>query len=147
MEPAGFDIIRSQEDVSFLVRDLFLATFNDPPPRDPVHYVAFVRTGASAFDIAGYYHVAHADDYALVGGLCVDPRYRRMGIGEALERTAFLYPRGAKAFFAYVGDPKRATRVGFEPTPTLHLMVSWRAQIDAAERARLIQAVTEIGPF
>jgi GNAT superfamily N-acetyltransferase len=140
-------VIRFDEDVSFLVDDLFRETFGDPPPRDPVHYVAFVKTAPSSVDIAGYYHVAHGDGYALVGGLCVAPRYRRMGIGEALERMAFEFPGSAKAFFAYVGDPKRALHVGFERTSFPHLMVSWRVPMIGEEKERLIQAVANIGPF
>jgi len=140
-------IVKGLEDASFLVADLFQAVFHTAPPREPLHYVALQRMAPSSFEVAGYYHVTHREDYALVGGLCVDPRYRRRGIAEKLERIAFEDPGDAKAFFAYVGDPKRARRVGFADTRHPRLLVSWVVPLPEVEQARLVDRVAALGPF
>jgi predicted N-acetyltransferase YhbS len=140
-------IVKGLEDATFLVADLFESVFRSAPPVEPVHYVALQRVAPSSFEVAGYYHVTYREDYALVGGLCVDPRYRRRGIAEKLERIAFEDPRNAKAFFAYVGDPTRARRVGFGDTHHPHLLVSWVVPLPELEQTRITDRVAALGPF
>jgi GNAT superfamily N-acetyltransferase len=141
-------VLRLCEDVSFLVEDLFRATFDGQrPPAEPMHYVAFHRDAEALFRVAGYYHVTRAEEYALVGGLCVDPAFRRLGIGERLEHTAFSHPEGAWAFFAHVGDPRRAHARGFVDTTFPHLVVKWMETVSPPEQARLIEKVARLGPF
>lgn len=143
----GVEVLRFEDDVSFLVADLFKATFNDPPPAEPVHYVAIDRTGPSRFFVAGYYHVTYRREYALVGGLCVAPEYRRRGIGERLERIALEYPQGALGFYAHVGDPARSARVGFRATQHPHLVVNWVQATTPDDQARITEEVAGLGPF
>lgn len=146
-DASGLAIVRGLEDVSFLVGDLFREVFGGAPPVEPLHYVALQRLAPSRFEVAGYYHVTYRPQYALVGGLCVAPAYRGRGIGERLERIAFTEPRGVKAFFAYVGDPRRAHRVGFRDTGHPHLVVAWVEEVSSAERERIITEVAALGPF
>ncbi len=143
----GVAIVRGVDDVSFLVGDLFREVFGGPPPAEPLHYVAARRLGPGRFEVAGYYHVTYRREYALVGGLCVAPAYRGRGIGERLERIAFTDPRGVKAFFAYVGDPRRARRVGFRDTGREHLLVAWVEDVPDEERERIVAEVAALGPF
>src|SRR5262245_60061852 len=107
------------ENAAFLVEDLFRQSFAQPPPQTPLHYVAFVQKAPSTFEVVGYYHVDHRSEYALVGGLCVDVRYRNRGLGEQFSRIAFDDVGDKKAFFCYLGNPtsiRIAQRIGYEPT-------------------------------
>ena len=140
-------VVRVQDDVSFLVEDLFRATFGDAPPTTPEHYLALAPTGGGRFETAGYYHVDRREEYGLVGGLCVAPRFRRMGIAERLERAQLADVGGVKAFFAYVGDTARAMRVGFLETPHEHLLVYWTEHARPEDKPRLIEEVAALGPF
>lgn len=140
-------ILRVEDDVSYLVDDLFRRTFGDPAPTDPVHYVAMQPGPKSQFEVVGYYHVAHRGEYALVGGLCVAESHRRRGIGEQLERRAFADPAGALGFFAHVGDAARAKRVGFNHTRHEHLVVAWVRDVPPSEQERIIDEVAALGPF
>lgn len=148
--PAADDsifIVRGLEGASRLAADLFQEVFGGAPPAEPLHYVAFEHLSPGRFAVAGYYHVTYRDDYALVGGLCVAPAYRGRRVGERLERAAFAEPRGAKAFFAHVGDPRRANRLGFEDTRHPHLVVFWVRPLSPEEGERLIDTVAALGPF
>jgi predicted N-acetyltransferase YhbS len=139
-------VLRIRDDVTFLIEKLFRATFDGPPPSEPVHYVAVARTGES-FQVVGYYHATHAEEYVLVGGLCVDPEWRGHRIGERMEQMSFAHHEGAKAFFAHVGDPRRARRLGYIDTGVPHLVVRWMKDVDPAEQATLIRKVAALGPF
>ncbi|MBY0276149.1 hypothetical protein K2Z84_12455 [Candidatus Binatia bacterium] len=135
------------DDAAPFVEHLFRATFGDPAPSVPTHYVAFVRTEPGRFAAVGYYHVSYCGEYALVGGLCVDPRMRRRGVGELLERFVYQDAGETKAYFAHVGDPARARRVGFVHTAHPHLLVCWMVDLPPEERQRLIETVAALGPF
>lgn len=152
------------EDASFFIEDLFKRSFGDPPPRFPVHYVAFYKTTPATFEAIGYYHVTYREEYALVGGLCVDTRFyrklrvakqlalqrRNRGVAERLVRAAFEDVGERKAFFAYVGNPLSKAiirRVGFIDTEHKYLMVKWMEPLCEAERKRIIAEVAAIGPF
>lgn len=132
---------------AFFVTDLFREVFAQPAPTDPVHYVAFVKQPDGSFQVGGYYHVDYKGPYALVGGLCVDPRFRRFGIGKMLELAAFENVGSADAFFAHVGDSTRARRVGFEDTGRPHIVVRWMTSLDESQRHAAIDAVAAMGPF
>jgi hypothetical protein len=135
------------DDAAFFIADLFQQTFGAPPPSFPTHYVAFFKRGAATFEAIGYYHVTYGGDYALVGGLCVNWHYRNKGIGEKLERIVFADAGETKAYFAYVGNPARARRVGFIDTQYHHLMVRWMKPLPQDEQERMIAAVAALGPF
>jgi GNAT superfamily N-acetyltransferase len=138
------------DNATFLADDLFRRSFAQPPPRTPVHYVAFAQRAPSTFEVVGYYHVDHRREYALVGGLCVDTRYRNRGLGEQFSRIAFDDAGDRKAFFCYLGNPtsiRIAQRIGYEPTPHQYLMVRWFQSLLEEEKQRLIAEVAVIGPF
>ncbi len=94
-EQDNISIVRVDKAAVFIT-DLFRQTFNQSPPPDPTHYVAFAKIGPARFEAVGYYHVTEYGPYGLVGGLCVDPRYRNRGLGEALSRIAFVNHRPEK---------------------------------------------------
>ena len=149
MEEERIKIVRV-DDAAFLTADLFKNSFGNSPPMTPVHYVAFYKVAPSTFEAIGYYHVDHRDKYALVGGLCVDPRHRNKGLGEKFSRIAFEDARAHKAFFAYVGNPVSqaiARRVGYLETKQKYLMVKWMSSLSGEERERIIDEVVALGPF
>lgn len=99
MDTEKIAIIRV-DNAAYFIGDLFRQSFGDPPPEEPIHYVAFSQVGPATFEAIGYYHVYHRGEYALMGGLCVDPCYRNRGLGERLVRIAFEDAGETKAFFA-----------------------------------------------
>jgi GNAT superfamily N-acetyltransferase len=145
--PQGEVFVAKVDDAEPFVGHLFFAVFGDPTPSVPTHYVAFVRTAPGRLAAVGYYHVSYCGEYALVGGLCVDPAMRKRGIGEILERAVYADAGDTTAYFAHVGDPARARRVGFVDTGHPHLVVCWMKDVPAAERDLLITTVAALGPF
>lgn len=135
------------DDAEFFAGELFRRVFGDPLPEAPVHYVAFARSGSDDFAVAGYYHVAYCGEYALVGGLCVDDRFRNRGIGERLERFVYQDAGETKAYFAHVGDATRARRVGFADTAYPHLVACWMRDVSIEEKDRITAEVAALGPF
>ena len=116
----------------------------------PTHYVAFYQVAPSTFEVVGYYHVTSYGEYALVGGLCVDPHYRQHGLGEKLSRIAFEDAQEIGAFFAYLANPVSvgiARRIGYVSTNRQHLMVRWMSPLPEGEKERIITEVAAIGPF
>ena len=88
--------------------------------------------------------------HGLVGGLCVDPRYRNRGLGEALSRIAFVDPGSKKALFAYLGNPVSiaiARRVGYVQTAHEYLKVKWLTRLVEPEQEAIIRDVAARGPF
>ncbi|MCS6927457.1 MAG: hypothetical protein NZ578_16325 [Candidatus Binatia bacterium] len=143
-------LITRVDTAAFFIGDLFQRTFGEAPPVAPVHYVAFYKEDASTFTAIGYYHVTHCGEYALVGGLCVDVRYRNQGLGEKLSRIAFRDAGDKKALFAYVGNPVSdgiARRIGYVQTRQPHLMVKWLQPLPEEEKERILAEVIAIGPF
>lgn len=139
--------IERVDDPKYFIGDLFRRTFSGSPPSTPVNYVAFFAEGCGRFRAVGYYHVSYRGEFALVGGLCVEPEVRGRRVGELLERRSFENLGGAKAFFAHVGDPARAMRLGYERTPHPHLVVRWMTPTSPEERERLIAEAAAVGPF
>jgi ribosomal protein S18 acetylase RimI-like enzyme len=149
MEVEKIKIVKVDE-ATFLVEELFRRTFGEPPPAFPIHYVVFHKVAASIFEVIGYYHLTLSEEYALVGGLCVDSRYRNQGLGEQLSRIAFEDAGERKAFFAYLGNPisdSIARRVGYVETQHKHLFVKWMKAISGDEKEKLITEVAAVGPF
>lgn len=140
-------VVVKVDDAAPFVGDLFRATFGNEIPTAPTHYVAFHRIEGRRFEPVGYYHVDYRGDYALVGGLCVEPSMRRRGVGEALERYVFRDAGATKVYFAHVGDPTRARRVGFVDTGVPHLVACWMVPVSVDEQRRLIDEVAALGPF
>jgi GNAT superfamily N-acetyltransferase len=137
-------------DATLFASHLFREAFNQPVPVTPVHYVAFAQLSLTTFEVAGYYHVDYRDEYALVGGLCVEPRYRSQGIGEKLSAFVFAAAGPRKAFFAYMGNTvsvRIALRIGYEATSRQHLFVRWVKPVSEEEKEWLIAEVAAIGPF
>jgi len=142
--------IVSVDNAAVFITDLFRQAFNESPPHDPTHYVAFAKTGPAQFEAVGYYHVTECGPYGLVGGLCVDPRYRNRGLGEALSRIAFVNPGRKKALFAYLNNPVSvaiARRIGYAHTQHQYLMVRWFAVLPEHEQRAMIDEVAARGPF
>ena len=138
------------DNAAVFITDLFRRAFNESPPRDPTHYVAFAKIGPAQFEAVGYYHVTECGPYGLVGGLCVDPRYRNWGLGEALSRIAFVDPGRKKALFAYLNNPVSvaiARRIGYVDTPHQYLMVRWFGTLPEHEQRAMIEEVAAHGPF
>ena len=142
--------IVSVDTPDVFVADLFRQTFDAALPQDPTHYVAFCKTGPSQFEAIGYYHVTECGPYGLVGGLCVDTRYRNRGLGEAFSRIALVNPGPKKALFAYLGNPVSiaiACRVGYVHTRHQYLMVCWLERVPESEQQHMIDEVAARGPF
>ncbi len=149
MEEEKVKIVRV-DDAAFFIADLFGSSFGDPPPTLPIHYVAFYQTAPTTFEPIGYYHTDHRGEYALMGGLCVDPRYRNRGLGERLARIAFADAGEAKAFFTYVGNPVSINivrRIGYVETRQKHMMVKWLKSLSEEEKKQMITEVIALGPF
>ena len=148
-EQGDISIVRV-DNAAVFITDLFRQAFNQSPPHDPTHYVAFAKTGPTQFEAVGYYHVTECGPYGLVGGLCVDPRYRNRGLGEALSRIAFVNLGPKKALFAYLNNPVSvaiARRIGYVHTRYQHLMVRWFAALPEQEQRAMIDEVAARGPF
>lgn len=143
----GEFVVSKVDEAAFFVEHLFRQTFGDPTPTIPTHYVAFQRRAGNRISPVGYYHVSYCGEYALVGGLCVDPGLRKRGIGELLERYVYRDAGATKAYFAHVGDPARSRRVGFVETEHPHLVVCWMVELPIEEQSRLIAQVAALGPF
>lgn len=149
MEADKVAIIRV-DNAAYFIGDLFRQAFGDPPPTTPIHYVAFYQTGPSAFEAVGYYHAEHRGEYALAGGLCVDPRYRNRRIGEKLTRSVFEDARETKAFFTYSGNPVSraiAHRAGYEDAKPQHMLVRWLKPLSEEAREKMITEIIALGPF
>lgn len=138
------------DNAAYFIGDLFRQSFGDLPPKEPIHYVAFSHVGPVTFEAIGYYHIYHHGEYALMGGLCVDPRYRNRGLGERLVRIAFEDAGEAKAFFAYAGNPISINilrRVGYVDTRQKYMMVKWLKPLVQEEQERIVAEVAAIGSF
>jgi GNAT superfamily N-acetyltransferase len=149
MEADNIKIV-TVSDATFFASHLFREAFNQPVPVTPVHYVAFAQLSLTTFEVVGYYHVDYREEYALVGGLCVEPRYRSQGIGEKLSTFVFETAGPRKAFFAYIGNPvsvRIALRIGYEETSRQHLFVKWVKPVSEEEKKRFITEVAAIGLF
>jgi GNAT superfamily N-acetyltransferase len=144
---AGRILIVKVDEAALLIGDLFRKTFAQEPPRIPVHYVAFYQLGPSTFEAIGYNHATHCAEYILTGGLCVDPRYRNMGVADRLQRIIFEEPGDKKAFFGYAGNLHLALRVGYLETPRKNLVVKWIEPLADAEKERLFAEVNILEPF
>ena len=148
-EQDNISIVRVDKAAVFIT-DLFRQTFNQSPPPDPTHYVAFAKIGPARFEAVGYYHVTECGPYGLVGGLCVDPRYRNRGLGEALSRIAFVNIGPKKALFAYLNNPVSvaiARRIGYVHTRHQYLMVRWFGTLPEHKQQAMIDEVAARGPF
>lgn len=152
------EAMAEQDDISIVTvdnaavfaTDLFRQTFKESPPRDPIHYVAFCKIGPAQFEVAGYYHLTDCGTYGLGGGLCVDPRYRNRGLGEALAGIVFVNPGKKKAIFGYTGDPttiRIINRMGYVHTQHQYLVVRWLVSLSEYEQQALIDEVAARGPF
>ena len=138
------------DNAAVFITDLFRQAFNEHPPRDPTHYVAFAKIGPAQFEAVGYYHVTECGLYGLVGGLCVDPRYRNRGLGETLSRIAFVNLGPKKALFAHLNNSVSvaiARRIGYVHTPHQYLMVRWFGTLPEHEQQAMIDEVAARGPF
>ena len=138
------------DNAAVFITDLFRQTFDQSPPREPTHYVAFAKIGPARFEAVGYYHVTECGPYGLVGGLCVDPRYRKRGLGETLSRIAFVNLGAKKALFAYLNNPVSvaiARRIGYVHTRHQYLMVRWFVRLPEQEQRAMIDEVAAHGPF
>jgi ribosomal protein S18 acetylase RimI-like enzyme len=138
------------DDAPVFVSHLFRQAFDQPAPVEPVHYVAFAQLSSTTFEVAGYYHADYRDDYILLGGLCVEPRYRNRGIGERLAAAVFDDIGDKKAFFSITGNPvteRMVLSMGYEKTSQQYLVVKWMKRLSQEDRERFTAEVAALGPF
>lgn len=119
-------------------------------PDSPRHYVAFCANADGKDEFAGYCHATWCGEYALMGGLCVNPDFGNRGVGHALERVLMEDTGPNKAFFSHTGIPtvvRMNARLGMEHSGYSNLMVKWTQNLSDDEKARILEEVHEIGPF
>ena len=131
--------------------ELFTRAFDGQViPVEPRHYVAFCREEDGTERFAGYCHSTWCGEYALMGGLCVDPACRKLGVGHALERVIMEDVGPNKAFFSHTGIPtvvRMNARLGMEHSGYPNLMVKWTSGVSEEEKSRILREVHDIGPF
>lgn len=151
-------------DGPFVATDLFQRKFGQPPPGDPHHLLALIRTPGGAFVPACYAHFRAFGDICLVGGGATDGRAFASLTPEQgqIIRDAgglfyfvlrFGFERFADrfyAFFGHCGDP-RAEEVdlhaGFRHTAIDKLLIyTPKPLLEQVERA-LVAKAAALGPF
>ncbi len=139
------------DDPPLEARALFARAFDGHSiPDSPRHYVAFCPDTNGEDQFAGYCHATWCGEYALMGGLCVNPDFRHKGVGHALERVLMEDTGPNKAFFSHTGNPtvvRMNARLGMEHSGYPNLMVKWTQDLSGPEKARILKEVHEIGPF
>lgn len=143
---------------------LFVRKFGHPPPPEPHHIVAWMRTAEGVEALACYVHFYPLGEALLGGGACVDNRVLRLLEPVARRRLrecgglyrltlefaiARFMPHYA-AIFGYCGDRTaevidRAT--GFVSTPHECLLVYWLRAVDQAQQDDLIARAHAVGAF
>jgi ABC-type polysaccharide/polyol phosphate transport system ATPase subunit/GNAT superfamily N-acetyltransferase len=150
---APFDIERVRivevEDSSFFAEDLFQDAFGHSPPKGPSNFVAFYPDsgGQSAFKVIGFIHLERVGEMGLIGGICVDRRWRGKGIGKRLLLSMEEKRKREKAFFVYTDNSKLTSDYGYEALPHSYVMVKWLEPVPEEEKARLADAARDFGPF
>jgi len=151
-------------DGAFVATDLFQRKFGQPPPGDPHHLVALIRTPSGAFIPACYAHFRAFGDICLVGGGATDGRAFSSltpGQGQSIRDAGglfyfvlrFGFERFADrfyAFFGHCGDPRAEEvdlRAGFRHTPVDKLLIyTPKPLLEQVERA-LVAKAAALGPF
>lgn len=143
---------------------LFARTFGHPPPPEPHHVAAWLRTGDGMDLLACYVHFYPFGDSLLGGGACVDKRVLRRLDADArttlrdrggiyrltLEFAIEHFAPDYAAIFGYCGD--RAAEVidraaGFVSTEHEHLIVRWLRDVDQDKQEELITRANTAGAF
>lgn len=153
------------DDGKALADPLFRRRYGTDAPDFPLHVFAFSKQpSGERGPVLCYIHFTVLEDVLLGGGACVDNReLRRL---DASSRTAIreaggLYAHALswavrhysgryKAIFGYCGDAlaeRIDLAVGFSKTEHRHLLVNFIADVDDAERARLVELAHAVGPF
>lgn len=143
-------IVELGSDAEFFAGGLFLECFGQKLPEEPVHYAAFLRERGGDLRCVGYVHVTRRARYGLVGGLCVDDRFRKRGIGEALLRRTLVDVHGLDALFSYTGRSASVSlvlRLGYQRTNHPRLFVKWSETAPAGDRDALMEEVAALGMF
>lgn len=161
---AGFVTITEVDHAEFLAGAVFRRKFDDAPPDEPHHLVAFYRTPGGAFEQIGYSHMRPFGDIYLSGGSNTNgDAIRRMlpehaaalraagGIWFWILKYAFArYHDACDAFFGYSGD-RRAREVtaaaGFVDAGHPHLIVHWHKPLHESIRRALVAKAHALGPF
>jgi hypothetical protein len=163
------DHLRTWEvnDASVVAGDLFRRSFGHEVPGYPRHFVLVYSPPSGEDDgeprVVAYVHQLAHEDFYLTGGMCVDAAaYRRMprwlyqaardegGLATIVTRDSMGMLGDSPAAFGHVGEPRaRAAdlRTGFVDTGIEQLMVYWRADLDEAERRRLVGRAAALGAF
>lgn len=157
-------VVVEVDDATSLAGPLFQASFGQPIPGYPRHFVAFDRPADEGGLVAGYVHyTAWENDGWLCGGLCVDPlAYARAapataaewkragGIGEIILRETFAQLTDRAAIWGYCGNARQwqhDLNVGFVPAGPQYLLVKWNRTLPAIEQAAFIERAVALGPF
>lgn len=143
---------------------LFARTFGHPPPPEPHHIVAWLRTPEGMDLLVCYVHFYPFGRSLLGGGACVDSRVLRRLDADArnqlrdrggvyrltLEFAIEHFAPDYAAIFGYCGD--RAAEVvdraaGFVSTEHEFLIVRWLRDLDKETQDELITRANTAGAF
>jgi GNAT superfamily N-acetyltransferase len=150
---APFDLekirIVEVEDSRFFAEGLFQDAFGHSPPQSPSNYVALYSDPGSQpnFTVIGFIHLERVGEMGLIGGICVDRRWRGKGIGKRLLLSMEEKRKREKAFFVYTDNSKLTSDYGYEALPHSYVMVKWLEPVPEEEKARLADAARDFGPF
>jgi hypothetical protein len=152
------------DDPNPLAGDLFKRRFGHDIPDYPRHFVLMYDdlAGSDRRAVAYVHQMPHNEVY-LGGGMCVDesayrafPKWlfaevrREGGLATIVTRDSIALLGDSPAAFGHVGEPRAREadlRTGYVDTGRPHLMVFWRKELPAAEKARLIEMVDAFGAF
>lgn len=143
---------------------LFARTFGHPPPPEPHHIAAWLRTAGGLDILACYVHFYPFGESLLGGGACVDSRVMRRLDPDSRTRLRergglyrltleFAIARFAPdyaAIFGYCGDHAAEVidrAAGFVSTRYEHLIVRWLRDVDQDEQDQLIARANTAGAF
>jgi len=137
------------EDSRFFAEGLFRDAFGHSPPQGPSNYVAFHSDPESRSNatVIGFIHLERVGEMGLIGGICVDRRWRGKGIGKRLLLSMEEKRKREKAFFVYTDNSKLTSDYGYEAIPHSYVMVKWLEPVPEEEKARLADAARDFGPF
>lgn len=142
------------EDASYFIGAIFREAFSQPPPSEPVNFVALHPDpcGPAVFRVIAFLHVAQTErailkEAGFVGGLWIAPPLQGREIERLLLSAAEKKFADKKALFAYTDQPDAFSPWGFEAIPHSFLTVKWMAQVSPGEKAKIVDEVKSVGPF
>lgn len=141
-------VVRTENDAT-LARNLFRESFGEDLPTEPVHYLALLGAHGSLWRIVGYAHLSRRSGYGLIGGLCVDSRHRRAGVGRQLI-ARIIADAERPVYFAQMVHPASiaiCVQLGFERTTIDEIFARWSLSLPDTEREQMLREVAALGIF